>query len=818
MRIADTGRENLNRPWSVDEAAIVREDDVDTAQLRRRSPTLSLVVPTRNERGNISLIVDRVALVLGAINYELIFVDDSDDDTPEAIVHAMSTDPCVRMIHRIAMDRDGGLATAVVAGINAARGEFVGVIDGDLQHPPELLPAMLEAAEDADIVVASRYIPGGSSAGLDGIYRQIVSRGSRLAAAMLFSRVRACSDPMSGFFLFRREVVEGVDLSPIGFKILLEVLVRGNWTRLSEIPYRFEEREIGESKASIDQGIAYLQHLGELRLHGPHGHGPVRYRYQRVAVGPDDPQPLDDDIPDDPEPASPRHRRLLWTIGLMALALRLVLLPIGHWWDLTVDYNVFIDLAHNHSPYDTMAYLSHIARASGWDVNYEYYAYPPVPFYIYYPLAHIFALLHPDATYFIPVSGSYAMPNLPWDFYVLYKLPMWITDFILAGVLARMSGTVRGWRDYLLNPYVLLVSGAWTFDAIMILGLLLGAYYLQRSKFIHSGVALAFGTMVKFIPAIAAPVFVLYLIKRKRPLREIVLFLVAYGIACLVFLGPFLQGLLYVTSFHSQRVGGGMNWQMYWRLWRFFPRGTNLDPLSMAIGAFGTPTLVIVLLLAYLYAFKSQEMRFNRMIIVTLVAFFVGSKLVNEQYALVIFPFMFIEARRMGGAWRWFYRLFWIVPLAYAIMRVPIDRFLWLLYHTVLGSRANAIAVTGVTGLESPFIPWQNGFMDQVAVLVLGVGFFVLSLVALLWPVRPPAHPCRHAQIVTRTFAAGAFGLPMPAAQGKVASGMPGASDMPEMLRHEPDAEKAPALLDSGTGNTSHGGDTTPHSQVVIQR
>ena len=811
MRSTYTEQKNRDKAWSADEVARVREGSVGKASLLHHPLMLSLVVPTRNERDNIPLIVDRVAQALGSISYELIFVDDSDDETPGEIVHAMAIDPCVRMIHRDVLEREGGLAMAVVTGIRQARGSFIGVIDADLQHPPELLQTMLAVAEDADIVVASRYIPGGSSAGLDGIYRQLVSRGSRLAAAALFSRVRACSDPMSGYFLFRREVIEGVDLCPVGFKILLEVLVRGNWTRLSEIPYRFGEREMGQSKANIEQGVAYLQHLRELRLHGPHGRGPVRYRCQRIIAGPDDPQPLDEDIPDDPEPAGPQRRRLLWIIALMALALRLVLLPIGHWWDLTVDYNFFIDLAHNHSPYDTMAYLSHIARASGWDVNYEYYAYPPVPFYIYYPLAHIFALLHPNATYFIPVSGSYAMPNLPWDFYLLYKLPMWITDFIIAGLLARMSGTIRGYRDYLLNPYVLLVSGAWTFDAIMLLGLLLGAYYLQRGKFVQSGVALAFGTMVKFIPAVAAPVFVLYLIKRKRPLREIVLFLVAYGVACLVFLGPFLQGLLYVTSFHSGRVGGGMNWQMFWRLWRFFPRGTNLDPTSMAISAFGTPTLVIVLLLAYWYAFKSTEMRFNRMIIVALLAFFAGSKLVNEQYALVIFPFMFLEARRMGGAWRWFYRLFWIVPLAYAIMRVPIDRFLWLFYHTVFGSRADAIAVTGMTGLESPFIPWQNGYMDQVVVLVLGVGFFALSIVAMLWPVRPPIRLRRHTPLVTSTLTTAAAIPQASTARGSIAS------DLSDGTR-EPEPEKARVLLDSAAGDVPRGGDTAPQPKVVIQR
>ncbi len=411
-----------------------------------------------------------------------------------------------------------------------------------------------------------------------------------------------------------------------------------------------------------------------------------------------------------------------------------------------MDYNTFIDLAHNQSPYATMMYLSHIAQSALWDTSYEYYAYPPVPLYIYYPLAHLYAWLHPTATYFIPVSGTYALPNLSLDFFFLLKLPMWIADFLIAALLARMSGTIRGWRDYLLNPYVLLVSGAWTFDALMVLALLAGAYWLQRGKFAQAGLALAFGTMVKFVPIIAVPTFVLFLIKKQRRLSEIALFIGAYVVGSAVLLGPFLDGLLYVVGFHGTRVGGGMNWENYWRLWRFFPAGTNLNPLSQAIGAFGTPMLAILLLLAYWYAFTSP-MRFNRMIIVTLLAFFVGSKLINEQYALIIFPFAFIEARQVGGAWRWFFRLFWIVPLAFAIVHVPIDRFLWLLYHMILGARADVITTTGLTGFESPFVPWQNGRLDQALVALLGFAFTLLSVVALLWPARPPRRPVRHAMM-----------------------------------------------------------------------
>ena len=760
------------------------------ARLLRSRPALSLVVPTRNEASNVPALVERVAEVLGAFDYELIFVDDSDDATPDVIRREMAADPCVRLIYREAGERAGGLSTAVVAGIRAARGELIGILDGDLQHPPEALPGMLAAARDADVVVASRYIPGGNSGGLDGVYRQCVSRGSKVVAQTLFNRVRKCTDPMSGFFLVRREVVEGVELRPVGFKILLEILVRGNWTRLTEVPYTFSERAVGESKASVEQGKAYLRHLRELRAEGTRGNGPVCYRALRLPPGPDDPQPLDDYLPETKEFAfaGARRKRLLWTIALLALVIRVLLLPIGHWWDLTVDYNVFIDLIQGHSPYDTMVYLSHIAKAAGWDTHYEYYAYPPVPLYFYWPLAKIYGLLHPGATYFIPMSGSFAMPTLTLDFFFLLKLPMWIADFMIAALLARMSGTIRGFRDYLLNPYVLLIAAAWTFDNVMLLGLVAGAYYLQRGKFTRSGIAMAFGTMVKFIPAIVVPTYVLYMIKKQRPLREIVTFVAAYGVACLVFLGPNLKGLLYVVSFHSGRVGGGMNWQMFWRLWTFFPRGTNLDPMSLAIGAFGTPMLVIALLLAYWYVYIS-DMRLNRMIIVTLLAFFVGSKLVNEQYALVVLPFAFLEARQVGGAWRWLYRLLWVVPLAFAIMRVPVDRFLWLYYHMVFGHRADVIAATGVTGFESPFIPWQNTVLDQWLILLLGCSFFVLCLVAIFWPVRAPRFKCAHPMVA----AGEAVAVPARA---------PISGELTTPLR--PDLKK--------------GGDTRPQPEVALPR
>ncbi len=433
-------------------------------------------------------------------------------------------------------------------------------------------------------------------------------------------------------------------------------------------------------------------------------------------------------------PLNPRSRRVLWVIGFLALVIRTVLLPIDHWWDITVFYNTFIDLAHNHSPYDTLQHLSLIARSAGWSDAYEYFAYPPVILYLYYPFAHLFGALHPTATYFFPVSGSTAMPSLPIDFYLFFKLPIWIADFLIGALLVRMSGSLRGWRDYLLNPYVLLVSAAWTFDALMVVALVLGVYWLQRGKLWQAGAALAVGTMIKFIPVIAVPVCIIFLIKRQRPLREIIIFTGAFALVSLILVMPFLQGTLLVVQFHGTRIGGGMNWQQIWMIWDLLPfSNAPLHPVQAAIGAFGTPTLIVALLIAYAYAAMSS-FSLNRMLILTLLAFFLGSKLVNEQYALVIFPFLFLEARRIGGVWRIFHRLFWIVPLCFAIMRVPIDRFLWPLYHTIFGSRADLIASTGLTGFEGPFNPWRRATFAPVTIVVLGLIFYFLCVVVFLWP------------------------------------------------------------------------------------
>lgn len=227
----------------------------------------TVIIPTFNERDNIAALVSRVSDALRDRDVEILFVDDSTDDTPAKIreVAATATLP-VRVLHR---DKPaGGLGGAVVEGIRSAAHDICIVMDGDLQHPPELLPEMIDRYDDgdADVVIASRYIGGGDNGGLAGALRVGVSRGATLLTKAMFPiRLSGSSDPMTGFFLVDRRRIDPAALRPNGFKILLKILVRSD-VRIAEVPMEFGERLHGQSKASFVQGVEFLKHLTRLRF------------------------------------------------------------------------------------------------------------------------------------------------------------------------------------------------------------------------------------------------------------------------------------------------------------------------------------------------------------------------------------------------------------------------------------------------------------------------------------------------------------------------------------------------------------------------
>lgn len=224
----------------------------------------SLVVPTLNEAGNIDQLLAALtdALRETPYEYEIVVVDDgSTDGTVELARNWTNRDAHVRLFSRTG---ERGLAGAVLYGWSQSRASLLGVIDADLQHPPELLPELLKETEHADIAIASRYARGQGTKGWNPL-RAVVSRLSTLAAAPLISkRNLRVTDPMSGFFVIRRRCIEGLTFQTTGFKLLLEILVRGRIKTVREIPYQFGLRRAGTSKASASVAFHYLHLLGRL--------------------------------------------------------------------------------------------------------------------------------------------------------------------------------------------------------------------------------------------------------------------------------------------------------------------------------------------------------------------------------------------------------------------------------------------------------------------------------------------------------------------------------------------------------------------------
>jgi len=225
------------------------------------SKTISIIIPTYNERNNVTPLIKRIDHALSNYDYEVVFVDDNSGDGTAEVAGALSSKYPVKVIVR---QNKRGLASAVVDGLEHATGQIVGVMDADLQHPPEVIPDLLkEIQSGADIVIASRYVKGGACQGW-GLTRRIISKGAIFLAHLLLPSTRQVRDPMSGFFMFNRQVVANADLKPTGYKILLEILMEGQFQNLAEVPYTFITRSRGESKLSTRQQIDYLKHIYSL--------------------------------------------------------------------------------------------------------------------------------------------------------------------------------------------------------------------------------------------------------------------------------------------------------------------------------------------------------------------------------------------------------------------------------------------------------------------------------------------------------------------------------------------------------------------------
>jgi dolichol-phosphate mannosyltransferase len=228
----------------------------------------SLIIPSYNEGDNIQEIVRILSQLLDTTipgEYELIVVDDNSPDGTWKLAQELTAEyPQLRVMRR---QTEKGLSTAVIRGWQVARGEILGVIDADLQHPPEVLLNLWQEIErGADLATASRHVEGGGVSEWS-IIRRFLSRGAQMLGLIILPEVISrLSDPMSGYFMVRRDAIVGKSLSPVGYKILIEVAARGNIRWIGEVGYVFRERQAGESKVTWKQYVEYIQHLLRLRL------------------------------------------------------------------------------------------------------------------------------------------------------------------------------------------------------------------------------------------------------------------------------------------------------------------------------------------------------------------------------------------------------------------------------------------------------------------------------------------------------------------------------------------------------------------------
>ena len=225
--------------------------------------TLALVVPTYNERDRLPELVRVIFEVYrtAGIDGELVIVDDNSPDGTGKLADELALQFPIRVIHR---QGKLGLGTAVIDGFTASDAEYVGVIDADLSHPPDLVPRMLRAIQDAhaDIVIGSRYVPGGGTRNWE-LSRVLMSK----FACLLARGLTPVKDVTSGFFLIRRELARGVTISAGGFKICLELLIRSAPALVIEVPYVFTGRTAGKSKMNLAEAMGYLKQLRDLRAY-----------------------------------------------------------------------------------------------------------------------------------------------------------------------------------------------------------------------------------------------------------------------------------------------------------------------------------------------------------------------------------------------------------------------------------------------------------------------------------------------------------------------------------------------------------------------
>lgn len=225
---------------------------------------ITIIIPTYNEKENLPLLVNAIfyEFLVNSLDGNIIIVDDNSPDGTGKIADELSLkNNNLTVIHRKGKE---GLSSAVMEGLKYASGDIIGVMDADLSHPPEIIPKLVRPIIDGDseFVIASRYIEK------EKIEKWPLGRKITSWGATVFARpLTSISDPMSGFFFFKKNIIDGIQLTPIGYKIMLEIIVKGKYSNIKEVAFTFRDRHKGESKLNWKEYYNYAGHLIRLYIY-----------------------------------------------------------------------------------------------------------------------------------------------------------------------------------------------------------------------------------------------------------------------------------------------------------------------------------------------------------------------------------------------------------------------------------------------------------------------------------------------------------------------------------------------------------------------
>jgi len=225
--------------------------------MNNKKLSISIIIPTYNECKNIPILVEEIFQTIAPyphLDVELIIVDDNSPDGTGAIADELSKKFPVQVIHR---SGKCGLGSAVMAGFRQSSRALLGVMDGDLSHDPAVLPGMISKLEECDIVIGSRFNPVSQMEGKWPFFRKLTSQ----VGVFLAKKIANVSDPLSGYFFTKRSVIEKVSLTSPGYKILFEILVKGNYSQCCEVPFIFRSRKFSTSKLDLTEYLLFFKQI-----------------------------------------------------------------------------------------------------------------------------------------------------------------------------------------------------------------------------------------------------------------------------------------------------------------------------------------------------------------------------------------------------------------------------------------------------------------------------------------------------------------------------------------------------------------------------